>query len=392
MNMTIEDFYSRYFEQLEQLYPRLHFNKTSLQKLVSPFSVQLPVAVLEQAQSAIQTLFKISHSPDYEKQLTEKHPTLMSSPATNSGLLMAYDFHYDRDSQNLKLIEINTNASGYLICHPIGLTHNNSYQHLQASPLESLQSAFLAEFPLSKTSQRLIIIDENIEQQKMHLEFLMYQTQLQKWGYQTSLVEASEVEYDEVSNRATHQGQTIDYIYNRYCDFLLSENHSQNLKKIYLNKAATLSPHPKEYLRLADKNRLIEISKLLESQAKPELDFLNSVILKTKTAKDFNSRDEVWSQRKQYFFKPRQSYGSKAVYRGKGISKKAFENIMDLDPIIQEHCPPDVYTDNNDQKWKYDLRFYTYKDHIHLVTARLYQGQLTNFATQNGGFANVDFL
>jgi len=41
--------------------------------------------------------------------------------------------------------------------------------------------------------------------------------------------------------------------------------------------------------------------------------------------------------------------------------------------------------------WKYDLRFFAYADRVQHVVARVYQGQVTNFATPLGGFARVQF-
>ena len=38
---------------------------------------------------------------------------------------------------------------------------------------------------------------------------------------------------------------------------------------------------------------------------------------------------------------------------------------------------------------KYDVRCYVYDGQVQLVSARLYQGQTTNFRTPGGGFAPV---
>ena len=38
---------------------------------------------------------------------------------------------------------------------------------------------------------------------------------------------------------------------------------------------------------------------------------------------------------------------------------------------------------------KIDLRNYAYRGRVQLLTARLYQGQTTNFRTPGGGFAPV---
>jgi len=39
--------------------------------------------------------------------------------------------------------------------------------------------------------------------------------------------------------------------------------------------------------------------------------------------------------------------------------------------------------------FKLDLRHYVYKGQTQLISARLYQGQTTNFRTPGGGFAQV---
>ena len=41
------------------------------------------------------------------------------------------------------------------------------------------------------------------------------------------------------------------------------------------------------------------------------------------------------------------------------------------------------------EEYKFDLRFYVYRDALQLMVARVYQGQVTNLRTPGGGFAAV---
>lgn len=51
-------------------------------------------------------------------------------------------------------------------------------------------------------------------------------------------------------------------------------------------------------------------------------------------------KDQVWSDRKKYFFKPKNAFGSKQTFRGSSISRKAFEDICNENFIAQEFLSP----------------------------------------------------
>ncbi len=68
---------------------------------------------------------------------------------------------------------------------------------------------------------------------------------------------------------------------------------------------------------------------------------------------------------------------------------------MAEDILIQRYQPAQkVPTDDPRsvlENWKFDLRFYVYEDNIQLSCARIYQGQVTNFASPMGGFTSLRF-
>ena len=65
------------------------------------------------------------------------------------------------------------------------------------------------------------------------------------------------------------------------------------------------------------------------------------------------------------------------------------------DILIQQFSPAQKMPTDDPRSvltnWKFDLRFYVYADKIQLVVARIYQGQVTNFASPLGGFTMVRF-
>jgi len=102
--------------------------------------------------------------------------------------------------------------------------------------------------------------------------------------------------------------------------------------------------------------------------------------------------DELWSQRRQLFFKPVAGYGAKAAYRGDKLTRRVWDEIQAGDFVAQALVPPDerlVAVDGIKTDLKFDVRAYTYAGKVQLLAARMYAGQTTNFRTPGGGFAPV---
>jgi hypothetical protein len=96
-----------------------------------------------------------------------------------------------------------------------------------------------------------------------------------------------------------------------------------------------------------------------------------------------------WEERKQWFFKPSAGFGSRGTYRGDKITRRAFGDVMRGDYIAQRLTPPSVRQRGAEASFKLDVRNYVYDGVTQLMTARLFQGQTTNFRTVGGGFAPV---
>ncbi len=358
-------------------------------KILSPSKIQLSNMVFEQAQSIVQSLWNLSCQPPYQAQFLDP----IDEKTHHDSVLMAYDFHLDSTGQ-LKLIEINTNASGFLLVSLLEMVHFKK-TIVNYTPLTALKTSF--ELALEKwgadpkQNVKSALTDEDWRGQRMLPEFYMYQEWFKSFGWDCEIAESKDFKFQNHELTLPGPSRPIQLVYNRTTDFHFEKEIHLALKNTYAAGAACITPTPKAYRLLADKQRMTEWSRpgALESWKLPEtqVQAIQSALLRSYTQVDFESSDQIWSERKKYFFKPRRSHGGKSVYRGSSISKTVFERLMsEPSTIIQEHCPPSEV-----DGWKFDLRFFVFKDQIQLSVARMYRGQVTNFSSDLGGFTLVEF-
>ena len=320
------------------------------------------------------------------------------------GLFMGYDFHMTEDGP--KLIEVNTNAGGaFLVSNllravgpDISCCYNSQIYNAVVSPDgmdEFMVNMFKREWAGTgniSPLQTVAIIDENPSEQYLYPELLMAKELLERHSIKTVIADPSELEY---ANRGLYAGAVkIDLIYNRLTDFGLGEAGNTPIRKAYKAGDIVLSPSPVHHALYADKRNLIlfgDADKLTEWGLAPEHGLALASVPKTLNLTPENA-DELWAGRKQYFFKPRDGYGSKAAYRGSKITKKVWTQISGGTHVAQEFVPPSVRLvslKDGPVRLKFDLRIYTYAGEAFAMAARVYQGQTTNFRTRGGGFAPV---
>ena len=396
MAMPWDEFYSEYNNRLAAEYPSISTLTVPWQNnnVISPYKIFVPQSVIDSITEAVDNIFRLSRLDSYREAVL-KAPVdreILNSPTSNLSVLMSYDFHLDGETP--RLLEINTNASGYLLANSLYAMHTQSNPFPMA--MNSLKEAFIEEFQRLglEGSPHIAIIDEAPHSQKMFPEFLLYKSLFEKWGYTARIHDCIDLTYR--NGELFAKEQKIDFIYNRYCDFTLSDPSSVGLRRAYLDGACGFSPNPKEYILLADKKRLVQMSndKWLESVATFDIsiDAIRNVLISTWNASEFTDINEVWQKRKQFFFKPPQSYGSKGAFRGSSISHKVFDRLMNENAIIQQYVPaPKINFDEDETStdWKYDLRAYVYGGEVHMLIARIYKGQVSNFSQAYGGYCPI---
>ena len=324
-------------------------------------------------------------------------PVAAHVPAAAS-VFMGYDFHLGENGP--RLIEINTNAGGALLCAKL-LHAQEACCALPVaadSPLPEVLFAemFREEWQLARGDaplQRIAIVDENPSGQFLAPEFELFRCLFRKAGIETLIVDPRELSFAQ--GRVFAHGEPIDLVYNRLTDFALEDPQNQALREAYLADAVVLTPHPRAHALYADKRNLVLLgdaawlTEIGVSEADRAL--LCTGIPATREVTPDNA-PQFWSERRQWFFKPALGYGSKAAYRGDKMTKRVFEVVSQGGYVAQALVPPSerhLLVDGIEHRHKLDLRNYCYRGAVQLVSARLYQGQTTNFRTPGGGFAAV---
>lgn len=410
-------FFDRLLKHLEATYPKSAFTFKARERLspllFCPRAVPLDDGLRQQAVDIVRAFWALRNESSRKSSLEAQRPNF-TDPG-NTSALMSFDFHVDHD-KHLRLIEINTNASMALPTELIYDIHGLSrgfdpdpptvIAKAERLPEESFRREIVSTFANEsrlcgkdpQSSLRVAIVDEEPTKQRMYIEFLMYQELFESVGWRAEILDAKDLRFSKSQLMSEPSHEPIDLVYNRLTDFYLQEPRNSALRAAVEHQAACVSPHPHEYRLLADKARLMELSDddalAPLALSNDDKDIIRRTLIPTVRVGSFASPDELWAQRKKWFFKTERSYGGKAAYRGSSVSRTVFQNIVRSDYVAQEYVPAPAVAINIDgtkTEFKYDLRFFVYQDRIQLACARLYQGQLTNFKTAGGGLAAIEW-
>jgi hypothetical protein len=351
---------------------------------------------LDQIKKIISTVEKIIQNPSYQKSVLEDAPSLSHHQFGPRGVFMGYDFHLCHDGP--KLIEINTNAGGALLNARLARSQQECCTQtvLDEKIEEKFVSMFLNEWKLQrpeKTLKTILILDQNPKSQFLYPEFRLFEKLFNEFGLEAFIADPSELAWK--NDKLWLNNKCIDLIYNRMTDFYLDEVTNKNIKMAYVAGAVVLTPNPNHHALYANKRNLEVLSdpeKLKDFDlSDQEKNLLLSGIPRTEKIEQ-EKAEIFWKRRRELFFKPDRGFGSKASYRGDKITRKVWQEILSGHYVAQKIIDPTtrlISIDGKETNLKMDLRVYCYMGQIHLLAARLYQGQTTNFRTSGGGFAPV---
>jgi hypothetical protein len=187
-------------------------------------------------------------------------------------------------------------------------------------------------------------------------------------------------------------GNPIDLIYNRLTDFYLADAANDSVRSACIDGAVIVTPHPTSHALFANKLNLTTLTnaEVLRSIGVSDdtIEVLLRGIPKTVVVNQ-GEQEKWWSERKQWFFKPAAGFGSRGTYRGDKITRRVLTEIVNGQYVAQAFSPPSERYLAENEALKFDVRCYAFEGKIDLLSARLYQGQTTNFRTLGGGFAPV---
>lgn len=367
---------------------------TEFSENLSRALVELPRPALQRMVKLVRLLDRLSRNRRYREQVYAQLPEVARFDPGHDAVMMCYDFHLSGDIP--RLIEVNTNAGGGLLAY---LAHDPSLPVVAESLTPKLAARLLQTFAqemLSFTDGQqdkpvaIAIIDEEPQSQYLYPEMRAFAELFRNWGVPAEVVDPAVLQ--AAADGVFLNGQPIDLIYNRHCDFYLESGALAGIRAAYLQGKVCLTPNPHMYGLLADKRRLA-----LWSDRRNHADWaltdqdsqLLAELLPDASLMMEHDPQELWSSRKQLVFKPVDSFGSRGVLLGEKISRKRFDQLPPRETLVQALVPPSFTAVPDEEPMKTDLRAYAYRGKILGVTARLYRGQVTNLRTPGGGFARV---
>jgi len=323
-----------------------------------------------------------------------------SETKSTGGVFLSYDFHVT--AAGPKLIEINTNAGGAMLNAVLARAQRAccpESARIAVAP-GTLDVTFSRMFETEwrrargeRALRSIAIVDENPLTQYLYPEFLLFQQLFRRNGIEAFITDPSAL---KLHNGTLLLGsEPIDLVYNRLTDFMLDEPGHAVLREAHRTGAVVLTPNPLAHALYANKRNLTVLSdpEHLRMLGVPDATAATLVkgIPRTETV-DPSQAERMWAARRKLFFKPTSGFGGKAAYRGDKLTKRVWSEILAGDYVAQAMVPPPerlVGTAGAPQALKFDVRSYVYDGAVQLTTARLYQGQTTNFRTAGGGFAPV---
>lgn len=366
----------------------------ALQQLpISTLTAALPRKDLKQMLRLVRLVFRLSQSEQYQQLVFPQLPEICQFDPGHAALMMGYDFHLT--AAGPRLIEVNTNAGGgYIAWLSEAQAQGHDSIRLSAGIEKRLFGSFQREWrdfaAGSAPLQRVVLVDEDPQNQPLYPEVLACRNWLREQGLSAEIAAPDQLRADQ--DGVFLAGGKVDLVYNRHCDFFLEEPIMAGLRAAYQAGSVCLSPNPFVYGLLADKRRMIlwsdaeRLSALGLSRAEEQL--LLDVVPQSRLLAECDA-DDIWAERKKLIFKPVTRFGSRGVLMGKSITRKRFAEQDPQTTLVQQVVPPSVETADDGQQFKADLRLFVYRDWLLGVGARLYQGQVTNLRTVGGGFAPV---
>jgi len=369
----------------------------SLQPSISSTRITLSRSDLADMIRLVRALFRLSRLPAYRESVWPLVPEIARFNPGHDAVMMGYDFHLSDNGP--QLIEVNNNAGGgllaYLAYQPDDpLAHGTLPERLR----DQLVASFAEEMRRftgsnSQLPRRIVIIDENPEEQFLFPEMEIFRELFADWcSCCASIIDPSELEAS--AKGVFIKGMPVDLIYNRHCDFYLETEVMSGIRDAYRNGTVCLTPNPFTYGLLGDKRRLSYWTDpgLLKESGLDErsLEIILRLIPESRIMSEMNL-DELWTDRKNWVLKPAVLHASRGVLLGAKTSRNRFNQFIPEETVVQRYvAPTKTATDIGDLKT--DFRLYVYRRRVLGVAARLYQGQITNLRTEGGGFAAVDLI
>lgn len=343
----------------------------------------------------VAAVHEVAASPAWQATvLAEAAPIARDQRQRVKGLFTGFDFHLTPAGP--KLIEINTNAGGAFYGALIDQTSWND-GNPDAHPLGNWAQTFVRQFRNEwqlaghGRLRSVAIVDDNPEEQFLKTEFELAARMLDDAGIVATIADPRELTFRD--GRLWHANLAIDLVYSRLTSFNLERPEDQAIRDALRAGAVVVSPDPRTHALLACKRNLARLGDdaFLRDAGVDEAvrQTLIDAIPRTTVLTSANAA-ELWDTRAQYYFKPMNGFGSRAVYDGAKLTATTWQQIAArTDYVAQARIEAPRIAVPGHEPMRYDIRTFAYGAAPFMRLARVYRGQTTNFRTPGGGFAAV---
>lgn len=338
---------------------------------------------------------ELAASPAYRAHvLADAPPLARATMQPDAGLFAGFDFHLTAEGP--KLIEINTNAGGAFygallddLRHQGGVPGTRDLGEWLGLFVRQVRNEWsLAGRDRMRT---VAIVDDVPDMQFLKLEFEIAAQALRDAGADVLILSPQELSFRDGALQG--RGKRIDLVYNRLTSFALDRSEDAPLRAALEAGAAWITPGPRAHALLACKKNLVLMGDAaflattgISAAARAAL--LDAVPETIRVTAESAAR--LWEDRDGWYFKPLSGYGSRGVYAGSKLTRKAWDGLLATGLYVaQREVPPSRVDVPGAGLMRCDVRTYAYQGHSFMRLARLYRGQTTNFRTPGGGFAPV---
>ncbi len=377
---------------------------TSHPNLFAPLPVFVGRGELDAMRATAAAVERVVALPGYRERVLTGADAATHKEGGARGVFFGFDFHLGESGP--QLIEINTNAGGALLqlalakaqrpcCAEVARAFDLPFE---AETLEArIVAMFREELALARPGaelSHLAIVDERPESQFLRPEFDLFVALFARHGIRATVADPSELERGTDALRVRGVDAPIDVVYLRSTDFRLATPSHAVLRSAHLDDLVVVTPPPRAHALYADKANLTILSDPEALRAMgasdDDRDILAAHVPETRLVSE-STPETLWSERRRWFFKPRDGFGSRAAYRGDKLTRGVFDTIVREAEryVAQRIVAPSERVGRENQMLKFDVREFVYAGQPQMFAARLYRGQTTNLRTEGGGLAAV---
>ncbi|CAA7617888.1 conserved hypothetical protein [Candidatus Terasakiella magnetica] len=353
--------------------------------LLSPCAILLPRHEAERVEQAVWALHAVFSSPSLVAAALEIARGDGLPDHGLGGWMLGFDFHLTPDGP--RLIEINTNPGGMLAVAAQGRAL--AACHLEFGDAPDVEPVALTAFQDEWRRQRgdqplgsVAIIDDDPPSQYLYPEFQLYRRLFERAGISAAIFDPSQF-----------VAGSVDMVYNRLVDFSLDSPGHAALAQAWRGGETVVTPDPHAHFLFSDKRVMALLSdepSLRAIGVRPDIAATVARIVPPTIPVTAANAEDLWADRRRWFFKPAKGHAGKAVYRGEKLSRSTWPTILASPYVAQRYIPPSrLVVEHAGASLKMDLRANAWQGQVVQMAARLYEGQATNFRTPGGGFAPV---